>query len=58
MKDDPMIHVRVPKPLLDRVRVEAVLNGRSVNAEVVYRLAHAYGQTLPAPPLKLKPYKG
>ncbi|WP_181418198.1 Arc family DNA-binding protein [Komagataeibacter oboediens] len=37
-KRDPMIHVRVPDELKATLEKSAKANGRSMNAEIVYRL--------------------
>ena len=41
-REDPKINLRVPQALKDKLQDAAILNGRSVNAEAVYRLETSF----------------
>lgn len=45
-RKDPQINIRLPQVLKERIHEVAMLNGRSVNAEVVYRLESSFLQDI------------
>ena len=42
-RGNPVIYLRVPDDVRARIRAEAEANGRTMTAEVVFRLRQAYG---------------
>lgn len=42
-KNDPTFHIRAPAKLLQKIRIAAAQNGRSVNEETVARLERSFG---------------
>jgi hypothetical protein len=41
-KDDPHFRLRIPRELKEAIEEEAETNGRSINAEIVYRLENTF----------------
>lgn len=41
-RNDPMIHVRVPPELKEKLQKSAEMNRRSVNSEIILRLEESY----------------
>ena len=42
-RENPIVYLRIPEDLKQRVREEAAANGRSMTGEIVFRLRQAYG---------------
>lgn len=45
-KGDPQRTIRFPREIIDQLIRDACVNGRSINSEVVYRIAKGFDKTI------------